>query len=213
MSDPVNILQYEDKAKADGFRFVFGVDEAGRGPLAGPVVAGAVLLRSTDFSCRITDSKKLSPLQRERAFAEIQDKAFVGIGIAGQEVIDEINILKASHRAMTLAVSDLVSRLPDSVKAGGGFPSSVRVLVDGNSFSGDLPYDIQSIIKGDEKSLSVACASIMAKVTRDRIMDELDSLYPGYGFRVHKGYPTRAHYEALRAYGPSAVHRKTFRLC
>lgn len=213
MSDPVNILQYEDKAKADGFRFVFGVDEAGRGPLAGPVVAGAVLLRSTDFSCRITDSKKLSPLQRERAFAEIQDKAFVGIGIAGEELIDEINILKASHRAMTLAVSDLVGRLPESAKACGGFSSSVRVLVDGNSFSGDLPYDIQSIIKGDEKSLSVACASIMAKVTRDRIMDELDSLYPGYGFRVHKGYPTRAHYEALRAYGPSAVHRKTFRLC
>ena len=212
MTHPQNLLEYEDKAKASGFRFVFGVDEAGRGPLAGPVVAAAVLLKEANFKNRIADSKKLSPLQRERAFVEIHERAWVGVGIVGEGVIDEINILRAAHRAMAEAVNNLVDHLPEEVKTEKGFSRSVRVLIDGNSFTGQLPYDIQTIVKGDAKSFSVAAASIIAKVTRDRIIDDFDALYPQYGFKAHKGYPTEAHRLAIHKYGLSPIHRKTFRV-
>ncbi|MBF0123513.1 MAG: ribonuclease HII [Candidatus Omnitrophica bacterium] len=212
MTQSQNLLEYEDKAKASGFRFIFGVDEAGRGPLAGPVVASAVLLKETLFHHRITDSKKLSSSQRERAFKEIHQRAWIGVGIVGEGIIDEINILRAAHKAMADAVKDLVEHLPNEVKGEKGFSRSVRVLIDGNSFTGQLPYDIQTIVKGDAKSLSIASASIIAKVTRDRIMDEFDLLYPQYGFKAHKGYPTEAHRAAIREHGLSSIHRKTFRI-
>ena len=212
MTHPLNFLEYEDKAKANGFRFVFGVDEAGRGPLAGPVVAAAVLLKETNFKNRIADSKTLSHLQRERAFIEIQDRAWVGVGVVGESVIDEINILRAAHKAMADAVEDLVRRLPDDMRGTKGFSRSVRVLIDGNSFTGNLPYEIQTIVKGDAKSFSIAAASIIAKVTRDRIIDGFDAIYPQYGFKKHKGYPTQAHRAAIRVHGLSPIHRKTFRV-
>ena len=207
-----HLLQIENKAKAAGFRFIFGVDEAGRGPLAGPVVAAAVLLKDTNFSCRIDDSKVLSLKQRERAFLEIQDRALFGVGVINETVIDEMNILRAAHFAMAVAVKDLVAHLPPDVREDVGFERSVKVLVDGNMFTGKLPFSIETIVKGDSLSLSIACASIIAKVTRDRILDQYDQVFPQYGFKRHKGYPTEAHREAIRTHGLSPIHRKSFRV-
>jgi ribonuclease HII len=205
------MLEIEHKAKARGFRFIFGVDEAGRGPLAGPVVAAAVLLRETDFTCPVNDSKLLTPKQRERAFFEIQEKSWFGVGIVNELVIDDMNILRAAHFAMGLAVRDLVSHLPSDVSSEKGFTQSVKVLVDGNLFTQTLPFAVETIIQGDSRSLSIACASIIAKVTRDRIMEKYDQLYPQYGFRQHKGYPTKDHREAIRKHGLSVIHRRSFR--
>lgn len=211
LAEQKDLLEFEDKAKANGFRFVFGVDEAGRGPLAGPVVASAVLLKETAFQNRVTDSKKLSPKAREKAFIEIHERAWVGTGIVSEQIIDEINILRAAHLAMSEAVKDLVAHLPMDVREEGAFSRSVKVLIDGNSFTGKLPYSIQTIVQGDARSLSVAAASIVAKVTRDRIIDSYDAIYPQYGFKAHKGYPTEAHRAAIREHGLSPIHRKTFR--
>ena len=204
--------EFDQQAKAgNGFRFVFGVDEAGRGPLAGPVVAAAVLLKATDFSVRIGDSKALSHAQRVKAFHEIHDRAYVGVGIISETVIDQVNILRAAHLAMAGAVRDLVARLPDEVRNADGFASGVKLLIDGNIFTVPVPYRVETVVGGDAKSLSIACASIIAKVTRDRMFDMYDSIYPQYGFRQHKGYPTAAHREAIRRHGLSPIHRKSFR--
>ncbi len=206
------LIEFDQQAKAgNGFRFLFGVDEAGRGPLAGPVVAGAVLLKATDFSVRIGDSKKLSAAQRAKAFLQIHERAYVGVGIVSEAVIDEINILRASHLAMADAVRDLVKNLPDQVRSQEGFVAAVKLLIDGNLFTETVPYKVQTVVAGDAKSLSIACASIIAKVTRDRIIDAYDAEYPQYGFRQHKGYPTAAHRAAIREHGLSPIHRKTFR--
>jgi len=176
---------------------IAGIDEAGRGPLAGPVVASAVILRSVNFINRIDDSKKMTPRSRERSFREIFKKAIVGIGIVDERTIDEINIYRATKRAMELAVKDL-SSAPD------------HIIVDGNmGISAACP--VKCIVKGDSKSMSIAAASIVAKVTRDRIMKKYDSLYPVYGFSRHKGYPTPFHKEAIKKNGPSPIHRMTFR--
>lgn len=201
-----------DKAKAIGFRFLFGVDEAGRGPLAGPVVAAAVLIKDENFTCRVGDSKVLSEVQREKAFKEIHDHAVVGVGIMSEAIIDQVNILCAAHLAMTAAVKDLSTRCANF--AGSTYevpPGAIKVLVDGNIYRGDIPYKIECVVKGDAKSLAIACASIVAKVTRDRIMGDYDQVYPQYGFKSHKGYPTEAHRDAIRAHGLSPIHRKTFR--
>jgi len=173
--------------------------------LAGPVVAAAVLVRHTDFTTRIGDSKKLSAAQRQKAFTEIQTRALIGVGIVDEKVIDEVNILRAAHLAMTLAVSDLSTRMPFSA-------ADVKVLIDGNSYHGAIPYTCECVVRGDAQSLAIACASIVAKVTRDRIMDAYDREYPCYGFKAHKGYPTRAHREAVKMFGFSPVHRTTFRV-
>ncbi len=194
-----------DKAKAVGFRFLFGVDEAGRGPLAGPVVAAAVCVRDPELGCRIGDSKLLTHTQREKAFPLIHAKAFVGVGVVCEQVIDEINILCAAHLAMTMAVKDLAARVTAE-------QALVKVLIDGNAYRGEIPYPVECVVKGDSKSFAIACASIIAKVTRDRMMDEYDALYPQYGFAAHKGYPVPAHYDALRKCGPAPIHRKSFRL-
>lgn len=190
------LLSHEKKLSSLGYKLIAGIDEAGRGPLAGPVVAGAVILKSFDFKARIDDSKKLSAGERDKAYREIVKKAIVGIGIVDESVIDEINIYQATIRAMQIAISNLETQ-PD------------YIIVDGR-VKLQAPCPAQSIVKGDSLSISIAAASIVAKVTRDRIMIEYDKEFPHFGFAQHKGYPTKAHKMALCEHGPSCIHRKTF---
>ncbi len=188
----------ERKLTRQGKKQIAGIDEAGRGPLAGPVVAAAVILRNFRFKNRIADSKALTRLSRERAYEEILRKAVVGIGIVGEKDIDRVNILRASLHAMELAVYDL-----------GVDPD--YLLIDGN-ISPELPHPKKTIIHGESHSISIACASIIAKVTRDFIMSYYDIIYPEYGFARHKGYGTRLHFLAIRRFGPSPIHRRSFTL-
>lgn len=174
-----------------------GIDEVGRGPLAGPVVAGAVILPKDCQILYLNDSKKLTARRRELLYDEIMEKAVaVGIGVISQEVIDDINILQATYEAMRQAVGKL-SVCPDIL------------LNDAVTIPG-LPQKQVPIIKGDAKSLSIAAASVVAKVTRDRMMEALDAKYPEYGFASNKGYGSAAHMAALREYGPCPLHRRTF---
>ena len=172
------------------------MDEAGRGPWAGPVVASAVIVRDVSFLSRVDDSKKMTPKAREKAFDEILSKCVVGVGIVEVQVIDEINILQATYRAMEEAVEGL-GTAPDCV------------LIDGNR-TPKIPYRQIPVVDGDAQSFSIACASIIAKVTRDRMMDVYHELYPKYGFRNHKGYGTPEHERALKEHGPCRIHRKSF---
>lgn len=197
------MLYYEQKFKKTGKNLIIGIDEAGRGPLAGPVVAAAVWLKTFTFSNRIDDSKKLSAIQREKAFLEIIDKSVFGIGIINEKVIDRVNILVATQMAMERAANELFSRVAGFSK------KKVQLLVDG-PMKLNLRLPTASIIRGDGKSKSIASASIIAKVTRDRIMDLYDRIFPEYGFNRHKGYPTEAHRGALRKYGSSSIHRQSF---
>ncbi|MEM8558234.1 MAG: ribonuclease HII [Bacteroidota bacterium] len=185
-----------------GRRFVVGTDEAGRGCLAGPVVAAAVVLAPTTDErdwAGLTDSKKLSPDQRSALLPEIEHRAVaVGVGLCSPAEIDTLNILWASLEAMRRAVAAL--------------PCCEALLVDGNRAIPDAPWPQTPLVKGDGRSLSIAAASVVAKVTRDRIMTHLHDDYPMYGWAQHKGYPTKAHYDALAAYGPCRHHRQSFRL-
>jgi ribonuclease HII len=212
MSATADMLQYETQARLEGLRFIFGLDEAGRGPLAGCVVAAAVYLTSFEFENPINDSKKMAAKARERAFHEIMAKAQVGIGVISETAIDQINILNASHLAMEWAVLQLTRRLPPSITQEQDFIKQVILLIDGNSFRSQLPYRFRTIIGGDAQSLSISCASIVAKVYRDRLMDQYDRLFPQYGFKQHKGYPTMAHRQAIKAHGASIIHRRSFTL-
>ncbi len=188
---------YENKYKSEGYTVICGTDEAGRGPLAGPVYAAAVILPDGLFIEGLNDSKKLSEKKRDKLFDEICASAIsYGIAYSDCEEIDRLNILNASQLAMRRAV-EMLSLSPD------------LVLVDGNIARGFKQYCV-TIIKGDAKSTSIAAASILAKVARDRRLYELDKLYPEYNFKKHKGYPTKEHMELVRKYGPSPVHRKTF---
>lgn len=197
------MLYYERKFKRIGFDLIIGVDEAGRGPLAGPVAAAAVALKTLRFKNRVDDSKKLSPLQRERAFTEIIQKSVFGIGIISERIIDRLNILVATRLAMEEAISGLVGKLE------GRQNKRIHILVDGN-MKPEVDLPCTTIISGDSKSKSIACASILAKVTRDRIMSLYDKIYPQYGFGKHKGYPTKEHRTALKKFGPSLIHRMSF---
>ena len=191
------MLELENKAQEAGFQAVCGIDEAGRGPLAGPVFAAAVILPPGLIIEGLNDSKKLSEKKREELFDVIRrDAAAYGIGMADHKEIDRLNILQATFLAMKRAVEAL-SRTPD------------LLLVDGNRDPG-LGIETMTIVKGDGKSASIAAASVLAKVSRDRFMLELDREYPAYQFAQHKGYPTKAHYQAIRENGISPVHRKTF---
>ena len=194
---PIDTLAFEQRARCHGYRLIAGIDEAGRGALAGPVVAAAVILPSGIRIDGVDDSKKLSPQKRERLFDTIMAQALrVGVGMAGHQVIDRINILQATRLAMQEAVGKL-SPPPD------------YLLIDGNTtIASPLPQ--KAIVKGDALSLSIAAASIIAKVSRDRLMRELDLKYPGYGFAGHKGYGSADHLEAIRRLGPSPIHRLTF---
>jgi len=188
---------YERAASEDGFTLIAGIDEAGRGPLAGPVVAAACILDPSVPILGVNDSKKLSPARREALFQEIIQHA-VGYAIAQIEpdVIDRINILQATLSAMRLTVERLPVR-PD------------LLLIDAVDLKG-IPVPVRPIIKGDSLSVSIAAASILAKVTRDRLMDQYDTVYPGYGFIRHKGYGTTEHYAALDRLGPTPIHRQSF---
>lgn len=188
---------YEHNAYQHGFTAVCGIDEAGRGPLAGPVCAAAVLLPEGLVIDGLNDSKKLSEKKRELLFPVIQENALAfGIGFADEKEIDEINILQATFLAMRRAF-DAMQRRCD------------YVLVDGNRMP-PMPVPGETVVKGDAKSPSIAAASILAKVSRDRVMLEYAKQYPEYQFEKHKGYGTKAHVEALRAFGPSPIHRRTF---
>lgn len=197
------MLYYERKLKKQGYSIIIGVDEAGRGPLAGPVVAAAVALKKSSFENRIDDSKKLTPRQRETAFKEIVRSSVFGLGLIDHQVIDRQNILVATQLAMQEAVAKLLNKIRLYPK------KEIHILVDGN-VGLDLDFPSTCIIKGDARSKSIACASILAKVLRDRIMVLYDKMYPQYGFLRHKGYPTRAHRSALKKFGPSEIHRLTF---
>lgn len=179
------------------YQHICGIDEAGRGPLAGPVVAGAVILSKDTGILYLNDSKKLSEKKREALYDEIMEKAVsVGVGIVSPERIDEINILQATYEAMRMAVADLKVK-PDIL------------LNDAVTVPGIDTRQVP-IIKGDAKSVSIAAASIIAKVTRDRMMAEYDRTMPGYDFGKHKGYGTKAHIESLKRLGPCPIHRRTF---
>lgn len=198
------MFYYENRLKQKGFRVIIGVDEAGRGPLAGPVVAAAVtFLTKPKFLNRVDDSKKLSAMARERAFFEIQSKGLFGISVVNEQVIDALNILNASRIAMEQAVMRLLSKLNRSQR------ESLHIIVDGK-VPLQTKYSCTCLIGGDGKSASIASASILAKVTRDRIMLLYDKAFSGYGFAKHKGYPTKEHRAALKAKGPSLIHRKSF---
>lgn len=187
--------EYEDTY--DACAYICGIDEAGRGPLAGPVVAATAVLPKNCQIFYLNDSKKLSEKKRDLLFDEIKEKAVAyGIGIVSPQVIDEINILQATYEAMRQAISQL-NVIPEIL------------LNDAVTIPG---VDIMQvpIVKGDAKSVSIAAASILAKVTRDRMMMEYDQIYPEYGFAKHKGYGTAAHIAALKEYGPCPIHRRTF---
>ena len=180
-----------------GLHLICGVDEAGRGPLAGPVCAAAVILPEHLQISGLNDSKKLTDKKRRELFPIIQEQAVAwGIGLASETEIDEINILQATFLAMRRALEQLNAR-PEIA------------LIDGNRET-DFGLPVKTVVKGDSLSANIAAASVLAKVTRDNIMAEMANQYPEYGFEIHKGYGTKVHYEALRTYGPCPIHRKTF---
>jgi ribonuclease HII len=194
MSD---LWDIENQAFAQGIRLVCGVDEAGRGPLAGPVCAAAVILPPNIDIPGLNDSKKLSDKRRRELFPIIKEQAIAyGIGLADCKEIDEINILQATFLAMERAIADLTVK-------------PQVALIDGNRQK-DFGLPVETVVHGDSLSASIAAASILAKVTRDDIMLELAEEYPRYGFDIHKGYGTKAHYEALREYGACPIHRMSF---
>lgn len=188
---------YEKEVFSQGYQLVCGVDEAGRGPLAGPVCAAAVILPAELEIPGLDDSKKLSDKRRRELFPVIQEKAVAyGIGFASHEEIDEINILQATYLAMERAIAQLQVK-PEFA------------LIDGNRAK-DFGLPVKTVVKGDSLSASIAAASVLAKVSRDVLMEKAAQEYPGYGFEIHKGYGTKAHYEALVKLGASPIHRMSF---
>ena len=188
--------EFENELYKKGYKYIAGIDEVGRGPLVGPVVTAAVILPKDFYDERINDSKKLTEKKRELLYDVIMENALsVGIGMSDEKVIDEINILNATKKAMLEAINNL-SVIPD------------YLLIDAVKLDTNIPQ--MSIIKGDAKSLSIAAASIIAKVTRDRMIIELDKIHPEYDFKHNKGYGTKKHIDALYKYGPIEEHRKTF---
>lgn len=193
-----NLKNYENELREKGFKYICGIDEAGRGPLAGPVVVASVILPENSMIEGINDSKKVSEKKREKLYDLIIEEAIsYGVGIIGQDEIDDINILNATKKGLTLSLQELTKR-PD------------LIIVDALSKINTLGIPYESIIKGDAKCYSISAASIIAKVTRDRIMREWDKVFPQYGFATHKGYGTSAHINAIKEYGICPIHRKTF---
>ena len=193
----MDLLEFDQAYRDGGAAALCGVDEAGRGPLAGPVCAAAVILPPDAELPGLNDSKKLTDKKRRELYDLITEQALAwSVALVDEKTIDEINILQATFRAMEQAVAGL--NVPPDL-----------VLVDGNR-EPELPVRTQCIVGGDGKSASIAAASVLAKVTRDRLMEELDGQYPQYGFAVHKGYGTRRHYDALNTYGPCPIHRLSF---
>ena len=193
----INLWAIENSLYAEGYKMICGVDEAGRGPLAGPVCAAAVILPKGLELPGLNDSKKLTDKKRRELFPIIKEQAIAyGIGLASHEEIDEVNILQATYLAMERAIQQLEGKADFA-------------LIDGNRAK-DFGLPVRTVIKGDSLSANIAAASVLAKVTRDDIMLDMAQQFPEYGFEVHKGYGTRAHYEALRKCGHSAMHRMSF---
>ena len=193
----VNMWAYEEEVAAEGYKLICGIDEAGRGPLAGPVCAAAVILPDHLQIPGLTDSKKLTDKKRRELMPIIKEQAIAwGIGFASHEEIDRINILQATYLAMERALEQLQVK-PDFA------------LIDGNRTK-DFGLPVKTVVKGDSLSANIAAASVLAKVTRDDLMEAQALDHPGYGFEVHKGYGTKAHYAALTEKGPSPIHRMTF---
>ncbi len=191
-----SMLRFEREAKKNGFHLIAGIDEVGRGPLAGPVVAAAVILKEDCYIPGLTDSKKLTALMRERFYDMIHEQAeAIGVGIVSPSIIDEINIYEATKLAMSKAIENL-SKTP------------TYLLLDAMKLNVQIPQT--SIIKGDSQSISIAASSVIAKVTRDRIMVDIANQYPEYGFDQHMGYGTKQHLEALNIHGVTEHHRKSF---
>lgn len=197
MKNVEELLEYENLYKSRGYKLIAGVDEVGRGPLAGPVVTACVIMDLEDLIPGVDDSKKLSEKKREELFEIIKEHAICyNITQESERVIDEINILEATKKSMKNSICGM-DIVPDVV-----FIDAVKL--DG------ISIEQNSIIKGDAKSYNIACASILAKVTRDRLMAEMDTIYPGYNFKKHKGYGTKEHIQAIRDLGPTPLHRRSF---
>ncbi|MCI9233728.1 MAG: ribonuclease HII [Bacilli bacterium] len=198
IKEQIDLWQYEKELYEQGYEYIGGTDEAGRGPLIGPVVAACCVLPKDFILEGLTDSKKLTEKKREQFFPYIKEHAIAyGIGIVSPERIDEINIYQASREAMLLAIKEVREKI-----------NLEYVLSDAMPLSLDIPS--LPIIKGDAKSISIAASSVIAKVTRDHILEELDVKYPEYGFKNHKGYPTKSHLEAIEKYGLIEGYRKTY---
>ena len=192
------LKEQEKQLREKGFKAICGIDEAGRGPLAGTVVVASVIMPENSMIEGVNDSKKISEKKREKLYDQILEEAIsYGVGIIGQDEIDEINILNATKKALTLSLKELTTK-PD------------LIIVDALTHIDTMGIPYESIIKGDAKCYSIASASIIAKVTRDRIMREWDSVYPEYGFIQHKGYGTAKHISAIKEYGLCPIHRKSF---
>lgn len=195
----LNLLKQEEMSiYSDKIQYICGIDEAGRGPLAGPVVVGAVILPKDSFIEGVNDSKKISEKKREKIYEQIISEAIsYGVGIVDQKTIDEINILNATKLGLKLAIEQMKTK-----------PDFILTDALNNIETFGIPY--KPVVKGDAKHYSIAAASIIAKVTRDRIMREWDEIYPVYGFEKHKGYGTAAHIAAIKEHGPCMLHRKSF---
>ena len=192
------LKEQENELRKKGFNTICGIDEAGRGPLAGPVVVACVIMPADSMIEGVNDSKKISEKKREKLYDQILEEAVsYGVGIVGQDEIDEINILNATKKGLTMSLQELTEK-PD------------LIIVDALNHIDTLGIPCESIIKGDAKCYSIAAASIIAKVTRDRIMREWDKVYPEYGFEKHKGYGTAAHIAAIKEYGLCPIHRRSF---
>lgn len=192
------LKKQENELRKKGFNYICGIDEAGRGPLAGPVVIASVIMPADSMIEGVNDSKKISEKKREKIYEQIIEEAIsYGVAIIDQDEIDEINILNATKKGLTMSLKELTQK-PD------------LILVDALNHIDTLGIPYDSIIKGDAKCYSIAAASIIAKVTRDRIMREWDKVYPEYGFEKHKGYGTSAHITAIKQYGLCPIHRKSF---
>ncbi len=196
------LKSYEEKLHNEGYNLIIGIDEAGRGPLAGPVSVGAVIMKPKSNLEWVNDSKKVTERRREILYDKIIEDSIVwDVEIVTQSEIDEYNILKATKIGLNRCVKSIINKL-------GKVPDLVLVDALKDIDTCDIPYE--SIIKGDATCYSISCASILAKVTRDRLMREYDEIYPQYGFAKNKGYGTKAHIEAIKEYGPCSLHRKTF---
>lgn len=192
------LKEFENNLHINGVGYIAGIDEAGRGPLAGPVVVGVAIMKPDSFIEGVNDSKKISEKKREKLYEQITEEAIDwAVGIVDQKEIDEINILNATKKALHMAIENLKVK-PE------------RILVDALEHIDTCKIPYTSIIKGDAKIYSISAASIIAKVTRDRIMQEYDEIYPQYGFAAHKGYGTAKHIQALKTCGATPIHRKTF---
>jgi len=211
-------FELEEKLSAEGYEIIIGIDEVGRGPLAGPVVACAVAIKTPGVASLrhpvskgfdkfdlIRDSKMLSEKQREGLFDFIAENFYVGVGICDHRTIDRVNILEASFLAMKSAVSQLKKKIKNFEN------SKMIILLDGNKKIPNFSFEQRAIVSGDKLIKSISAASIYAKVTRDRMMEEMHKIYPEYNFAQHKGYGTKIHMDALKKHGPCEIHRKSFR--